>query len=56
MVDIRNKTKYHLLMVFLIIVWGIEFAVAKDALALFDTVTLLWIKYGIGAVTVALPH
>ena len=50
----HSKTKHHLLMVFLVLIWGFEFAVRKDALSLFDTVTLLCVKYGIGSVTIGI--
>lgn len=46
----RNETsRYHIMMIFLVIVWGLEYAVAKDALDHVNTMVILNIKYFFGA-------
>lgn len=49
----EKKTTYHLLMTFLVIAWGAEFAIARDALEVVDPLVILTIKYVLGAVVMA---
>ncbi len=41
----EKKGKYHAMMCFLVIMWGIEFAIAKDALNSVDTFVILNFKF-----------
>lgn len=54
-VDMKDKDrkKYHLLMVFLVIAWGSELAVAKGALEIVDPIVILTVKYVLGAMVMA---
>ncbi|MGI6736248.1 MAG: DMT family transporter [Anaerovoracaceae bacterium] len=49
-----GKGRYHFLMTLLVTSWGLEYALAKDALAVIDPVTLMTFKYVIGIGAVAL--
>ena len=44
--------KYHIMMVLLVIVWGLELSVAKDALEYANTFLILNVKYFIGALVI----
>lgn len=48
-----GKTKFHIMMIFLVIVWGLEYAVAKDALDHVGTFLILNVKYFLGALLIA---
>ncbi len=49
----EGKKKYHLLMIFLVIAWGAELAVAKEALEVTDPIVILSVKYVLGAMVMA---
>ena len=49
-----GKLKYHLMMIFLVLVWGLELSVAKDALDHVDTFLILNCKYLLGALLIAI--
>lgn len=49
----EKQTMYHLLMVFLVIAWGAELAIAKDALEVVDPLVILTVKYVLGAAVMA---
>ena len=40
-----GNSKYHVMMTFLVIVWGLELSIAKDALDHVDTIVILNTKY-----------
>lgn len=48
-----SQFKYHILMVFLVTVWGMEWSIAKDALDHVDTLLLMNVKYFFGALLIA---
>lgn len=48
-----GKTKYHIMMVILVIVWGLELAIAKDALEHVDKLLILNVKYFFGFFVIA---
>lgn len=49
----EGKRTYHILMILLVIAWGAEFAIAKDALETVDPMVILLIKYVLGTVVMA---
>ncbi|MBQ9015320.1 MAG: DMT family transporter [Firmicutes bacterium] len=49
----EGKRIFHVMMIFLVIVWGLEYAVAKDALDHVDTLIILNVKYFFGALLIA---
>ena len=49
----EKKTAYHLLMVFLVIAWGAEMPIAKEALEAVDPLVILTVKYVLGAAVMA---
>ncbi|MEA4921851.1 MAG: DMT family transporter [Eubacteriaceae bacterium] len=49
----RSNGKYHIMMTVLVVSWGLEYAVAKDALNSIDSITLITIKYFLGSAVMA---
>lgn len=47
----KDTTKAHILMIFLIIVWGFDYVPAKWGLEILNPMGLLFLKYCVGAVT-----
>lgn len=54
MTPAENKSKYHVMMSLLIIVWGLEYSIAKDALDYTETIVVLGFKYTFGLAVIAL--
>ena len=50
MSDAKGKGKYHLLLCLLVVLWGLEFSIAKDALNSVDTFMILNFKYFLGMI------
>ena len=48
-----GKIKYHIMMVILVIVWGLELSIAKDALESVDAFVILNTKFFFGALLIA---
>lgn len=48
-----GQSQFHIMMTFLVIVWGLEYAVAKDALDHVDAMIILNVKYFFGALLIA---
>lgn len=49
-----STSKYHIMMVFMIIMWGLDYSVAKDALDHVDTFMILNVRYFIGMIVIGI--
>ncbi|MGI6737277.1 MAG: DMT family transporter [Anaerovoracaceae bacterium] len=45
----QSNAKYHVMLTLLVISWGLEYSVAKDALNVINSTTMITFKYAIGA-------
>jgi len=48
----KEKTRMYVLMCMLVCIWGLDYVVAKDAMAELDTLTLIFFKYSLAALFV----
>lgn len=49
----KGKAKFHIMLTLVVILWGLEYAVAKDALDHVDTVVIMNMKYFFGIFVIA---